>query len=285
MPSSPSDNNVSHSRTTSNNPFRLPLKKQWLARVIERVLGLSKLARYYESTPALTLNSEGNVSTDFLQHTLESVGVTPHVVNDQKLASVPKEGAVIFVANHPLGGLEGVAMSQALQKVRPDLRVLTNLLLTKIPELSSIFIGVDVLSPNAKKENAKGIRAACKHLSGGGALLIYPAGEVSAIDKSDWKIKDKAWAPLVGKLALKYKAHVTPFYVEGKNSALFYGLGLIHERLRTLMLARELSNKRGKALSIIAGDTIVPEVLASYETDENTTRYLREKTDQLGVSK
>jgi len=283
MPSSPVDHNVSHSCTIPNNPFRLPLKKPWLARMIERVLGLSILARYYDNTPALTLNSEGNVSTDFLQHTLNSVGVTPKIIDAEKLDYVPKEGTVIFVANHPLGGLEGVAMSQALQKVRPDLRVLTNLLLTKIPELSSIFIGVDVLSPNAKKENAKGIRAACKHLSGGGALLIYPAGEVSAIDKSDWTIKDKAWAPLVGKLALKYKAHVTPFYVKGKNSALFYGLGLIHERLRTLMLARELSNKRGKTLSIIAGDTISPNTLATYKTDESATCYLREKTDQLDV--
>lgn len=260
------------------SPFRIPLKQKWLARLLGRALGLSTLDSYYQNTPELKLNSEGNVSTDFLDHTLNSLGVTTSIAGKSHLERVPSSGAIIFVANHPLGGLEGVAMSRVLQDIRPDLRVLTNLQLTSIPELSDIFIGVDVLSADAKKENARGIRAACKHLSGGGALLIYPAGEVSAIDKTDWTIKDKPWASLVGKLALKYQTPCVPFFVEGKNSRLFYGLGLIHERLRTFLLVRELANKKGKNLRIHAGSLISTEQLAALGGEQQVTNYLREKT-------
>ena len=266
------------------NPFRLPLKNRWLARTIERLLGLTRLAKCYDQRPDLRADQPGGRSEPFLKYTLSALGINVNVEGEENLLQIPKQGPVIFIANHPLGGLEGVAMSEALIKVRPDLKVLTNLLLTKIPELSDIFIGVDVLSKDARKENAKGVRAACKHLSSGGALLIYPAGKVSAIDTKDWKIKDIEWNILVGRLVNRYKAVCMPFYVLGKNSRLFYILGLIHKRLRTVMLARELSNKQGKTLTIRAGSPILYDEVEPLEDDQAVTNYLRVATDLIGVN-
>lgn len=263
------------------NPFRLPLSRPWLAHTLESILGLSVLAKYYDATPKLEQNENGSENTAFLAYTLDCVGVTTAIANLERIESIPKEGPIIFVANHPLGGLEGVGMSYELQKFRPDLKVLTNLQLTTIPELSDIFIGVDVLSPNAKKDNAKGVRAACKHLGAGGALLIYPAGEVSSVDTDDYTIKDKSWAPLVGKLINKYQATAMPFFVEGKNSKLFYFLGLIHPRLRTAMLARELTNKRGLNLVFRAGNP-EPYEKNKMKDDKALTLHLRQQCDALG---
>ncbi|GAA6168733.1 lysophospholipid acyltransferase family protein [Sessilibacter corallicola] len=261
------------------NPFRVPLSNPVASGAVESLLGLKKLIRYYDQRPESADGAENSVN--FLNYTMDVLGCGLNPVYPEHLDEIPKEGPVIFVANHPLGGLEGVAMTEMLVKIRPDLKVLTNEMLTRIPELSELFIGVDVLSKNAAAANAKGIRAACKQLSSGGALLIYPAGMVSAIDTKLRKIRDRQWDSLVGRLAKKYKATCVPFFVDGRNSSLFYLAGLVHPRLRTLMLPRELSNKQGKRFDLIVGQPIAPRELDHLESDQAITDYLRIATDLL----
>ena len=188
-----------------------------------------------------------------------------------------------MVANHPLGGLEGVAMTRLLKQRRPDLKVLTNELLSRIAEFSDIFIGVDVLSKNAASKNVKGIREVMRHLKNEGALLIYPAGMVSAIDTKDWKVKDREWNSLVGKLAQQSKATCVPFYAEARNSNLFYLSGLIHPRLRTALLPRELA-KQGRQLKLTVGHPILWRDLRALDNSEDITAYLRTASDLLSHS-
>lgn len=261
------------------NPFKVPLKSKFIASSIESVLGLKPLIKHYNNRPRENENSL--TGYPFLKHTLKCFGVDVKVLNEQRLQDIPKKGPVIFFANHPFGGLEGVGMTKMLFEHRPDIKVLTNEMLTRIPELSDLFIGVDVLSKNAARANAKGIRAVCKHLANDGAVLIYPAGMVSAINKSNWKIEDRQWNELVGKLAIKYKATCVPFFVEGRNSKLFYGAGLIHKRLRTLLLPRELQNKNGTSLTIRAGNVILPSDLVELDSDVAVTHYMRLTCDLL----
>jgi putative hemolysin len=267
---------------TEFNPFKIQFGNRWVADLLEQLLGLKPLIKGYNERPKK--DGSGIPGQTFLDHTLKILNAKFQCKSQELLDQIPKSGPVVFVANHPLGGLEGVAMTQMLLQYRPDLLVLTNEMLTRIPELSDLFIGVDVLSTNAARANAKGIRAVCKHLSCSGAVLIYPAGMVSAIDTASWEIRDRQWDNLVGRLVKKYQATCVPFYVEGRNSSLFYFLGLIHKRLRTLMLPRELSNKKGVNLSIIAGRPITPEEIRSLEDDQQVTDYLRLATDFLARS-
>ena len=225
------------------NPFRLPIKPKWLARLVEKTLSLSVLANIYDTMPD-TMPKDEQDSTSalgFLQHGIKALNLSFDVKNADALNSIPKEGPLVIIANHPLGGLEGIAMSEKLLKLRPDLKVLTNKILATIPELSDLFIGVDVMSDNAAKSNAKGIRKASKHLSTGGALLVYPAGKVSEMDRKTGNVEDRQWNTLVGSLLLRYQANCLPCFISGKNSDLFYKAGFIHQRLRTLLLPRELS--------------------------------------------
>lgn len=250
-----------------------------MASSIETVLGLKPLIKHYAERPQK--DGKSLPGYPFLAHTLKCFGVDVKVLNEQHLQDIPKKGPVIFFANHPFGGLEGVAMTKILLEHRPDTKVLTNEMLTRIPELSELFIGVDVLSKNATRANAKGIRAVCKHLANDGAVLIYPAGMVSAINKSNWKIEDREWNSLVGKLAKKYNATCIPFFVEGRNSSLFYSAGLVHKRLRTMLLPRELANKNGSTLILRAGKAILPKELDELENDIAVTHYLRLTCDLL----
>ena len=260
----------------SYNPFRLPFKSPFWARTVEKCLALDRLARRYERCP------KGLSSYEFLQYTLKELSI--QVVMQPSAAplqAIPKQGPLLVVANHPLGGLEGVAIAHALMSVRADVQVLTNELLTWIPELQPVFIGVDVLSNQAAQANVKGLKQASRHLAQGGTLLLFPSGMVSAFNWKTRCIEDRQWNSLVGRLLRRYQAHCLPVYVHGRNSRWFYGLGLIHPGLRTLMLPRELDNKQGKRLQLSLGQVIAPDVWSKLADDQAITQYVRRCTDEL----
>ncbi len=99
-------------------------------------------------------------------------------VAENDLASIPKKGPTIVVANHPFGILDGVIIADLLIKARPDVKILTNHLLSHVPWLREYCIFVD---PFGKTESAyassRGLREAIDWLRSGGALVVFPAGE------------------------------------------------------------------------------------------------------------
>ncbi len=267
---------MSISNTPAVNPFKLPLRSRKLANFLERLLGLTALSKCYDS-------ASKNVGTkQFLLGVLRYLDVRLKAVDAQNvLQELPAEGPLLIVANHPLGGLEGVAITQLLLERRPDTKVLTNNLLTRIPELQSTFIGVDVLSKNAARENAQGIRKASQHLKAGGALLIFPAGKVASVNVRRRVVEDHQWNRFAGNLLRRSGASCLPIHVDGYNSRLFYLMALIHPKLRTLLLPRELANKAGCELKLIIGEMIKPQEIARLESDKAITHYLRMATEFL----
>ncbi|MGS2723947.1 lysophospholipid acyltransferase family protein [Porticoccus sp. GXU_MW_L64] len=260
------------------NPFRVTLKNRPMAAAVERILGLHHLAACYEQRP------ENANTEEFLDFALDYLGIRLHTPGgESKLDQIPRTGPLLIVANHPLGGLEGIAITKLLMTIRPDIKVLTNELLTRIPEFQSIFVGVNVLSTNATKENLRGVRTVTKHLETGGALLMFPAGKVSAINVRNRRIEDRPWNRLAGQLLQRTGATCLPIHVGGYNSKLFYSLGLIHPKLRTVMLPRELTNKQNSTLSLTIGEPITPAELRHLENGRAITDYLRLATDFLNL--
>lgn len=257
------------------NPCRLPFKPRIVSAVLERALGLDRLGKIYEARPP------GLTPHEFLQYTLDSLGVSLELFNESNLDELPRTGPVLIVANHPLGGLEGVAIAKVISDIRPDLKVLTNELLRRIPELADIFIGVDVLSSDAAAGNVASIKQVHKHLKGDGAVLIFPAGMVSAYEHEYRRIQDRRWNRLVGQLLKRYQATCLPVHVGGGNSRLFYAAGMLHPRLRTALLPRQLANKQGFKLPLHFGRPVPAAELRLLQSPRAITDYLRVSTDAL----
>ena len=260
------------------NPCRLSLKPRILASALESLMGLKPLAKVYDGRPP---NCD---PFEFLDYTLDALGIDIAIDEEALLEEIPKTGPVLIVANHPLGGLEGMAIAKVIGKYRPDLQVLTNELLRLIPELAPIFIGVNVLSSNAAAGNVGGIKQVHKHLKNEGAILLFPAGMVSAYEFSHRRIQDREWNRLAGQLLKKYECTCTPVYVKGRNSNYFYGAGLVHPRLRTLLLPRQLANKQGFILPLTIGRSIPSQELKLLQNPVAVTQYLRVATDALHKS-
>jgi putative hemolysin len=257
------------------NPCRLPLKPKFIASALEHLLGLSRLADIYDGRP------NNATPHEFLNYTLAALGVSLSINGSDNLQDIPKQGPLLIVSNHPLGGLEGVAIAKVIAEIRPDIKVLTNALLCRIPELAAMFIGVDVLSSNAAGGNVGGIKQVHQHLKQGGAVLIFPAGMVSAYEPEFKRVQDRAWSRLVGQLIKRYECPCVPVYVGGRNSPYFYTAGRFHPRLRTLLLPRQLANKQDSVLPLTFGKYIPAPELRLLRSPKAITEYLRISTDAL----
>jgi putative hemolysin len=82
-------------------------------------------------------------------------------------------------------------------------------------------------------------------------------------------------------LVMRTKAKVVPVHIRGRNSLLFNAMGLIHPRLRTLLLPRELTNKGGSTIQLTLGRSIHWRKLTDFTTPAEVADFLRLNTELL----
>lgn len=200
-------------------------------------------------------------------------------VAERDLGCIPIKGPIIVVANHPFGILDGVIVADLLTHVRPDVKILTNRLLAQIPWLRDHCIFVDPFgTTESAHASRRGLREAIRWLNSDGALIVFPAGEVSHFSFKRPEVVDPAWSNTAARLARKLRVEVLPVYFNGRNSLTFQGLGLAHPRLRTLRLTHEFVSSRNKTVNVRIGSRVAREELARFEKDEDATQYLRWRT-------
>ncbi|MFP6900766.1 MAG: hypothetical protein VCA36_07460, partial [Opitutales bacterium] len=86
--------------------------------------------------------------------TLEILGSRLEV-SDHDLERIPEDGPLLVVANHPLGGLDGLALMNMILKRRPDCKLLANSILERFEAFRPYLFPVDVLGEeNASSNNA-----------------------------------------------------------------------------------------------------------------------------------
>lgn len=255
---------------------RHPIQK-WLLTVlespIEKTLSIKALNEAYERMVCFS-NKDNNV----FQDCLESVHAR-YELSESDIQKIPRQGPLVVVANHPFGGLEGVVLGDIIFRARSDVRVLGNYLLQHLAKLRERIIPVDPFGNRASSmANARAIKEAIKWVSGGGALVTFPAGEVAHFDLRRASITDPPWSPHVGAIIRHSQADVLPVFFPGVNSLLFQIAGLLHPRLRTVLLPHELINKSSKTINVYIGKVIPWKKLQNIEGNEGITEYLRNST-------
>ncbi|MGB0325654.1 MAG: sulfotransferase, partial [Phycisphaerales bacterium] len=161
----------------------------------------------------------------------------------------------VVVANHPFGGIEGLALMSLVLRVRPDAKTLVNQLLGLIPPLREHLLLVDVLGGGAKA-NTMSMRATLSHLRHGGLLAVFPAGEVSHARLTRPFVADPPWSDTIARMAKRSGAPIVPVRFAGHNGVAFQLAGLVHPRLRTVMLPQEVVNKNHVRLQVAIGHPI-----------------------------
>lgn len=270
---------------TASSPLAIALQPSWLRKLVMRFTGLDQLAAYYARWLRQQPFPSASQAGVFLDFVLDSFGVSVDWQQAGRLQQIPRSGPLLVVSNHPLGAMEGMLLTRALLRIRPDVKVLANRLLLRFPEFREVFIGVDVLTDTQRKANALALIQASRHLEQGGVLVMFPAGTVGQQNQWSGRVSDRPWNKLAGYLCRRHRCACLPFYVRAHNRRRFYLSGLIHKRLRTALLAREMLAKCNQRIPIAVGRLVEYAELAPLGDDDSRTQYLRTCCKLLGADR
>ncbi|MCF0166171.1 MAG: lysophospholipid acyltransferase family protein [Bacteroidales bacterium] len=233
-------------------------------------LGLNSINKIY---PTFSMY-EG---TEFTHEVLKTYRIGTDIV-EKELANIPKSGPFVVVSNHPFGGWDGIVLFDTISSLRPDFKILTNYILSLIPNLKDYFLAVNPFSD--KKElhsSTASLKAAMQFVKDGGGLGIFPAGEVSTRRKGEKYVSDCEWNKNMIRLIRSLGCTVVPVYFDGQNSLKFHLLGRIHPMLRTINLPNELIRRSGSTVTMRIGKPILPAEITSYGDNRSLGLYLRQR--------
>lgn len=204
------------------------------------------------------------------------------------IENLPAKGGVIIAANHPLGGMDGMALIKAIGLVRSDVRFIVNDVLKNITNYGDIFVGVN------KVGNVKGrdsLQVVEQVYATEAAILVFPAGLVSR--KFSDGIRDLDWNKSFINKAIKYNKPIVPVYIEGENSNFFYNFAIWRKRLgikaniEMLFLPDEMFKQKGNTIKLHFGKPIEPSLFYTVRTPQQWTeimyKYIYSKCIMKGI--
>ena len=188
---------------------------------------------------------------------------------------ISPSGRYIIASNHPLGGMDGMALMQAVGKVRKDIVFPVNDLLTYIPGLQPLFIPI-----NKHGRNTENLEIIENTFASDKVILYFPAGLVSRKHKGGI-IKDLEWKKTFVAKARKHKRDIIPVFITGRNTNFFYNLANLRTKLgikaniEMVYLVDEMFKQRGNTLKIIFGKVIPYTTFDRSKTDAQWADYVK----------
>ena len=187
---------------------------------------------------------------DFVEQTLRYFDFSLRL-RDRERARIPATGRVVIAANHPIGSLDGLALLHLVREVRPDVKVVANDMLAALEPLQSVLLPVNNMGGSTPRANLKNIH---KHLEADGAILIFPAGEVSRFGPTG--VKDGTWQSGFVKIASATESPILPIFVAGRNSLFFYSISFLAKPLSTIWLVREMFKQSHNTVDARVGNPV-----------------------------
>lgn len=250
------------------NPRLARMVPRFVVRWIEKLICARKLNEILD-------NYSHRSPIGFVEGALEYIGVsyTLHGVEN-----IPAQGRVLFAANHPLGGVDGMILAAGVDPIRPGVKLIVNDILLNLEPLRPIFIGVN------KHGGQRGdFGKMMDELYRSEAPIInFPAGLCSRLGNKG--VADLPWRKSFVRRCLDNNRVVVPTYVKAHNSKFFYrfarlrtALG-IKANLEMIFLPRQVFYQKGRTVDIYFGEPI------ELDESKNTQQWcdlIRNKTYSL----
>lgn len=214
---------------------------------------------------------------DFLEAIFKDFGVNIVVKGDENLLLTER---FVVVSNHPLGGLDGMALMWAVGRKKPDIATPVNDFLMHLPNLKPLFIPV-----NKHGSNASNIAVFDETFASDKTVVYFPAGLCSRKIKGE--ILDLEWKKTFLSKARKSKRDILPVHISGKNSSFFYNLANLRKFLKIkaniemLYLVDEMFGQKNKDIVITFGKPVPLEVFDKRRNDRDWAALLRKHVYKL----
>lgn len=200
-----------------------------------------------------------------------------YIVSNTDLKKIPAKGPLVTIANHPLGGLDGISLVHMVSRVRKDVYVVVNDLLMKISNFNGLFLPLNVFSGRLQ---VKSIKRIARTIQEGHAVIFFPAGEVSRLTIKG--IRDSAWSQGAFYMAQRYQAPILPVYIAGRNSFIFYLISKLNKKFSFLLLPREIFYQHSRKIGIQVGELINnTSTDENIEIDDHYVNKIRQKVENL----
>lgn len=195
--------------------------------------------------------------------------------------NIPREGRYIFVANHPLGGLDGLVFAKEVGDIHPNVQFIVNDILLNLENLKPIFVPVN----KHGKQSSDYVRKIEETYRSDAQILNFPAGLCSR--KIKGKIVDLEWHKSFINKAKAHQRDIIPVHISGKNSNFFYNFAKFRElvRIKTniemFLLPNEMFKQQEKDIVITFGKPIPYNILDKRHTPKQWAQKIKEHVYQL----
>lgn len=250
------------------------LFRRGLIRGVEILTGQPKLRRLYLDW----VICDKRPGEPVFDAALRKLGIRPRVrAGAENLARVPQTGGVLLVANHPFGVVDGLTMGHLGMRLRGNVRIMTNSLLCRVPEVDPHLLPVDFSgTPEARRLTGETRRRAAQLLAQGQVVAIFPAGGVATANRPlRGRAVDAPWHPFVGRLATIPGVTTVPIHFSGQNSRLFQIASHLSYPLRIALVFRETCRRIARPVEMAIGTPISAEELSRLDRDTVTTELRR----------
>ena len=237
-------------RFTYSHPGQ-PALRRGLIRAVERVSGQPRLEGLYSGWAA---GSKRPGESAFAA-ALRLLDLPVRIEGQAALAALPPEGGLLLVANHPFGIVDGLALGQLGMALRGDVRIMTNSLLCRVPEVEPHLLPVDFSgTAAARRLTGETRRRAADLLLAGKVVAVFPAGGIATANRPlRGRAVDPPWHPFAGRLATLPGVTTLPVHVRGQNSRLFQIASHLSYPLRVALILHETRRRIGRPLDLRLG--------------------------------
>lgn len=221
---------------------------------------------------------------DFVNATIKDFNLTI-VVNG--IEHLTEQDRIVVASNHPLGGLDGIALLGTVGSARPNVVAPVNDFLLFIKNLKPLFIPVNKVGKSVNGNHISNIRVLNETFEGDRAICYFPFGLCS---RKTWggKVMDLEWRKSFVVKSKQTHRYVVPTHIDGHNTAFFYNLARLRKALHIktniemAFLVDELFKQRNKTLTITFGKPISWELFDDRYSDSEWAMKLRDFSYCLG---
>lgn len=247
----------------------------WLFRKVQRLL--------HEDDINAVLARCGHLEgIEFVQAVVKDFNLNV-VVNGAENLSVSDR--IVVASNHPLGGLDGIALIGTIGEHRSDVLTPVNDFLMFVESLRPIFIPVNKVG-NGVANRQENLKLFNETFASEKPICYFPFGLCSRKTKGG-KIMDLDWKKTFVSKAKEYQRDIIPVHIDGRNSNFFYNLARLRKFLKIKVniemafLVDEMFKQRNKTLTISIGKPIPYDTFDRRYTDAQWAEKLRKFSYQL----
>ena len=229
---------------TAKVPKLMKYMPNWLFRKIQRLLhedDINEILTKYADKQGL----------DFINAVVADFNLEVELKGVDNLMAADR---ILVASNHPLGGLDGIALIGAVGNHRGETLTPVNDFLMFVQNLRPIFIPVSkVGSATANREES--LKLFNETFAGDATICYFPFGLCSR-KTDDGKIQDLDWKKTFISKSRNYQRDIVPVHIDGRNTDFFYNLARWRKKLKIkaniemAFLVDEFFKQRNKKLSL-----------------------------------